>query len=205
MAKIKTTALFVDVGGVLATNGWDHQARALAAKTFKLDFKEMDARHKDTFDTFEIGKISLKEYLNRIVFYEKRPFMPDEFMKFMHAQSQAFPDMIQLMIEVKKCYGLKVAVVSNEGRELTNYRIKKFKLDQFVDFFVCSGYVGLRKPDTAIYRLALDLAHVPPEEIIYLEDREMFVEVAETFGIRGVLHTDYATTRQTLQELLLHK
>ncbi len=198
----KTTTLFVDVGGVLATNGWDHKARALAAKTFDLDAKQMEERHKQTFDTFEIGKITLKEYLNRVVFCEKRAFTQAEFVKFVHAQSRAFPEMLKLMLEVKKRHLVKVVILSNEGRELTDYRIKKFKLEQFSDFFVCSGYVGLRKPDAAIYRLALDLAHVSPEEVVYLEDREMFVEVAESFGIRGLLHVDYTTTCKLLKEML---
>ncbi len=118
MAKIKTKALFVDVGGVLATNGWDHNLRALAAKTFRLDFQEMDVRHKETFDTFEIGKITLKEYLSRIVFYEKRSFAQAEFVKFMHAQSNPFPDMLKLMEEVRSAMASKSWLSAMKGGSL---------------------------------------------------------------------------------------
>ena len=202
MAKVKIKTLFIDIGGVLATNGWDRDARQLAAKTFHLDLKEMESRHKLTFDTYEIGKITLKEYLDRTVFYEKRKFTRAQFEKFIFSCSQSFPEMMKLIIEVKKRHGLKVGVVSNEGCELTDYRIKKFKLEQFVDFFICSGFVGLRKPDADIYRLALDVGHAAPEEVIYLEDRELFVEVAESLGIRGLHHTSYETTCALLKEIL---
>jgi putative hydrolase of the HAD superfamily len=188
------TALFLDIGGVLLTNGWDRHARDLAAKTFDLDLDEMNERHHLTFDTYEEGKLTLEEYLNRIVFYEKRTFTQGQFRQFMFAQSKPNPEMIELMQALKARHGLKIAVVSNEGRELTEYRIKTFKLGDFVDFFISSCYVHLRKPDADIFRLALDIAQVPADRVIYIEDRPMFVQVAQTLGIRGVLHTDYSLT-----------
>ncbi len=192
--------IFIDIGGVLLTNGWDHNARRLAAEIFHLDLAEMDSRHNLTFDTYEVGKISLDEYLERVVFYQKRDFTADQFKKFMFAQSQPFPAMIELISKLKKQHNLKIAVVSNEGRELNSYRIRTFKLDHFVDFFISSSYVHFRKPDADIYRVALDIAQVPANEIIYIEDRPMFIEVATSLGIRGLHHVDYATTKKALEE-----
>ncbi len=194
--------LFLDIGGVLLTNGWDHKARELAAKTFHLDLAEMEARHHLTFDTYEVGKLSLEEYLKRIVFYEKRSFTSAKFQKFMFDQSKAFPEMIELMAQLKQRHGLKIAVVSNEGRELTEHRIRKFKLDEFVDFFISSCFVHVRKPDEDIYRLALNIAQVAPHEVIYVEDRPLFVQVAEGLGIRGLHHIDYESTKAKLYDVL---
>jgi putative hydrolase of the HAD superfamily len=194
------TTLFLDVGGVLLTNGWDHKSRTLAAKKFDLDSKEMESRHNMTFDTYEVGKISLEVYLERVVFYEKRSFSMQQFQEFMFHQSQPFQQMLDLIPEIKKKHGLKVAVVSNEGRELTEYRIKKFKLGDFVDFFICSCFVHIRKPDEDIYRLALDVAQVLPEQVIYIDDRLMFVQVAENLGIRGLHHIDYESTSKRLKD-----
>ncbi len=92
--------------------------------------------------------------------------------------------------ELKTRYGLKIAAVSNESRELMEYRIKKFKLSKLIDFFIASCFVHFRKPDEDIFRIALDIAHTPAERVAYVEDRAMFVEVAETLGIRGIHHTD---------------
>jgi len=193
----KTTAItcmFLDIGGVLLTDGWGHVSRKLAAKAFDLNPEQMESRHNQAFDTYELGKLTIKEYLSRVVFYEERPFTPAQFRKFMFAQSKPYPKMIELVRKLKARYGLKVAVVSNEARELNSYRIRKFKLDGFVDFFISSCFVHLRKPDADIFRVALDIAQVPANQVVYIENLLMFVQVAEGLGIRGIFHTDYKST-----------
>lgn len=193
--------LFIDLGGVMLTNGWDSDTRRAAAEKFGLDLAEMDSRHRMTFDTYEIGKLSLAEYLSRAVFYQPRSFTPEEFTAWILEQSQPYPEMIRLVRELKTKYGLKVFVVSNEGRELTEYRIRKFVLGSFVDAFVSSCFVHLRKPDNDIYRMALDLIQIPAERIAYLDDRILFVEVAAKFGLKSIRHIDFATTAAALAQL----
>jgi putative hydrolase of the HAD superfamily len=192
------TTIFTDIGGVLLTNGWDRTARQKAIKLFDLDPTETEERHHLTFDTYESGKISLHEYLTRLVFYKKRKFSEEEFRKFMFSQSKPFSDMLALIRNIKEKYGIKIAVVNNEGSELNKHRINAFKLDEFVDFFISSCIVHFRKPDADIFKVALDIAHVDPEKVIYLEDRPMFVQVADTLGIRGIIHHDYETTKKQL-------
>ncbi len=191
---IPITTLFLDIGGVLLSDGWDRHARKRAATNFKLELAEMEDRHHLTFDTYEEGKLSLEEYLGRVVFYQKRPFTRAQFRRFMLAQSKPYPEMIELIRRIKVRYGLKIAVVSNEARELNSHRIRKFKLGGFVDFFISSCFVHLRKPDVDIFRLALDIAQVPVDQVVYIENAPMFVQVAEGLGIRSILHTDYSST-----------
>ncbi len=196
----KITTLFLDIGGVLLTNGWDRKARLNAIKTFNLDAEEVNERHHLTFDTYEVGKISLTEYLTRVVFYEKRKFSYDDFTSFMFAQSEPLPDMLSYIRELKKKYNLKVTAVSNEGRELSEYRIKEFKLDNIFDAFVASSFVHFRKPDVDIYKIALDISQVTPENVLYLDDRHMFVEVAGSIGIKGIHHVDFVKTKNELSK-----
>ena len=191
-------ALFLDIGGVLLTDGWSHGSSKLAAKEFGLNFKELNKRHGEALDTYELGKLTIEEYLSLVVFYEKRPFTPVQFRKFMFAQSKPYPKMIELVRRLKARYGLKIVVVSNEGHGLNEYRIRKFKLDEFVDSFISSCFVQLRKPDADIFRVALDTAQVPANQVIYIENSPMFVEVAKSLGIRSILHTDYKSTRAKL-------
>jgi len=191
-------ALFLDIGGVLLTNGWDRHMRRRAAEKFQLNYEEMNERHHLTFDTYEEGKLTLAQYLDRVVFYQPRPFSREEFRTFMLNQSQPFPEMIDLIRDLKTSYGLKVAAVSNEGRELTTHRIETFQLQSFIDLFVSSCFVHFRKPDADIFRMALDLAQVPPGQVLYLEDREMFVEIARSLGIQGLHHTGFDATCKIL-------
>ena len=195
---IKT--IFTDVGGVLLTNGWGSGSRKRAAEKFGLDFADMDSRHHLTFDTYEVGKTSLEEYLNRVVFWKPRDFTMDQFREFMFGESKPFPEMLDLMRKLK-ANGYKVVVISNEGRELTEHRIRTFQMGEFVDFFVSSCFVHFRKPDRDIFKMAIDLAQADPAESVYLDDRSMFVEVASTVGLQAIRHTDLESTTQALTAL----
>jgi putative hydrolase of the HAD superfamily len=195
------TALFLDIGGVLLTNGWDLHARMQAAETFHLDFKELDERHHLTFDTYEGGKLSLEEYLVRVVFNIKRPFTMEQFRDFMFSRSQPHNEMLALVRALKTKHPLKTIAVSNEGRELTCYRIQKFNLLDVIDIFVSSCFVHYRKPDPDIYRIALDISRSDPEQVIYIDDRLLFVEVAQGLGIQSIHHTSYQSTQKILADM----
>lgn len=198
----KINTIFTDIGGVLLNNGWDRKKRADAVAKFKLDPEEMNERHHLTFDTYEEGKITLDEYLDRVVFYEKRSFSKKTFKEYMYSRSESFDDMIQLIKGLKKKHRLHIAVISNEGRELNDHRIHKFGLNTFVDFFISSSFVHIRKPDADIFKLALDIAQKSPDEVVFIDDRAMFVQVAAKLGIRGIIHKSYAQTKKELDVLL---
>ncbi len=197
----KITTLFLDIGGVLLTNGWGRQSRCRAAKLFKLNEEEMNERHHLTFDTYESGKLKLDEYLNRIVFYTKRKFSKNDFIKFMHEQSQPIIGSLEFFKELKKQYHLKVIAVSNEAREINEYRIKKFKLNHLFDSFVCSCYVHLRKPDTDIFHMACNVAQSPIPHILYIDDRHMFVEVARSLNLHAYHFQNLDDTKKYLETI----
>lgn len=197
--EIKT--LFLDIGGVLLTNGWDHNARRRAVDKFKLDYDEVNERHHLTFDTYEAGKLKLDEYLKRVIFYKARSFTQKEFKDFMFSQTQAFPDMIDFIRALKSHYHLKTVAVSNEGRELNEFRIRKFGLDELIDAFISSSFVHYRKPDEDIFRIALDISQTAPRQVVYLDDRLMFVEVARKVGIRAIHHAGLDATKKAMAEL----
>jgi putative hydrolase of the HAD superfamily len=192
--KTEIKYLFVDIGGVLLTDGWSQDSRKLAVKEFGLNPEEMEKRHSQVFETYEEGKFTITEYLNRVVFYEQRPFTQARFRKFMFTRSEPYPKMIKLIRRLKEKYGLKVIVVSNEARELNAYRIRKFNLNGFVDSFISSCFVHLRKPDAEIFRLALNTSQAPARQVVYIENTPMFVRIAEGLGIRSILHVDYEHT-----------
>ena len=201
MTNKKITTLFLDIGGVLLSNGWGHEFRHQAAEKFHLDIAEMDRRHRLMFVTYEEGKITLDEYLERVVFYEKRDFTPEHFKSFMFSLTSPNTDMIELVTKLKERYKLKIIVVSNEAREMNEHRIQEFQLNSFVDFFISSCFVHLRKPDAAIFQMALDGAQVPVEEIVYIDDTQMFVDIASDIGITSIQHASYSSTVETLAKL----
>ena len=194
------TTLFLDLGGVLLTNGWGSGVRKQAAVQFGLDYDAMEERHRLSFNTYEDGKLTLDQYLDQVIFYEPRTFHRDAFRNFMYAQSQPFPEMIELMRGLKALNRLKLVVVSNEGRELTAYRVREFGLASFVDSFIVSCFVHFRKPDRDIYALALDVSQASPDQVIYIDDRPLFIEIARGMNIASIRHTSYETTKKALAE-----
>jgi putative hydrolase of the HAD superfamily len=184
--KYNIKTLFLDIGGVLLTDGWNRESRKRAATFFKLDLSEMEDRHHLTFDTYEEGDLTLSEYLKRVVFYEARNFSEEDFTKFMFKQSYSYSDAIDFFKEIKNRYHLKIIALSNEGRELNAFRVEKFKLNDLFDAIVSSSFVHHRKPDATIFRIASDISQTAPEHSLYIDNTLMFVKVAQTLGMNGI-------------------
>ncbi|WP_228098683.1 HAD family hydrolase [Pedobacter sp. MC2016-24] len=191
--------VFFDVGGVLLNNGWGHQSRQEAARVFGIDYSEMEVLHSFIFNIYEIGKITLDDYLDTVVFNHPRSFTKEDFKTFMFAQSEELPGLLQWLKDWKRSCGFRIISVNNEGRELNEYRIKKFGLHDCFDAFISSCEVGMRKPDPGIFRLAMGIAQVSPDECIYFDDRIMLAQAAQKLGIRAIHHQDFLSTRQILE------
>ena len=199
-SKIKV--VFSDIGGVLLTNGWDHHAREKAAKVFNFDYDEMNILHNFIYNVFEIGNISLDEYLDTTVFHKERNFSKDEFKNFMDQQSSELPEFLQWLKTWKQQTDLPLFALNNESRELNDFRIKTFNLHQvFVGFF-SSCYFGVRKPYPLLFKRAIEIVQVLPEECIYFDDRPMLVNAAKKLGRNSVLHQNFETTKQILENLI---
>jgi putative hydrolase of the HAD superfamily len=202
--KKKIRILFSDIGGVLLTNGWGHESRMAAAKKFDINYGEMDILHDFIFNVWEMGKISLDDYLDTVIFKQKRNFAKDVFKQFMYEQSVQLPHTLPWMIEWRKRHeNIKVISINNEPRELNELRINKFNLHNFFDAFVSSCEVGMRKPDPGIFLLALGIAQAKPEECIYFDDRIMLVEAAKKVGIHAFHHKSFEETKGILESLEL--
>jgi putative hydrolase of the HAD superfamily len=199
MSESKIKVLFLDVGGVLLNNGWGHQSRQKASEQFGLNHEEMEVLHNFIFNVYEIGKITLDDYLDTVVFNHPRTFTKAQFKEFIYAESMELPDFLPWLKEWKKTCGFRVISINNEGREINNYRIQKFALHDCFDAFISSCEVGMRKPDPEIFGLAMGIAQVTPEECLYFDDRLMIIETAQRLGIRSFHHQDFATTKQILE------
>jgi putative hydrolase of the HAD superfamily len=195
--------IFSDIGGVLLTNGWDTASRRKAAGVFGFDFEEMNALHEFIFSVYEMGKISLDTYLDTVLFYRPRDFTREDVKAFLFAQSEELPQMLHWFIEWKRAQqDLKFIAINNEGKELNDYRIRKFKLYRCFDAFISSCEVGMRKPDPGIFNLAMGIAHANPDECLYIDDRLMIVEAAKTIGIKSLEHKNMEGTKTFLERYI---
>lgn len=199
MAEI--TTLFWDIGGVILTNGWDRGSRQEAAIAFNFDYEEFQDRHDLSFPAFDTGHITLNEYLDRTLFYRTRSFTREEFTAFMFAQSKEYPDRRAILTAVARTGKYFIGAINNEPLELNQYRIEAFHLRRDFLVFFSSCYVRSRKPEEAIFRIALEVTQRPPEQCVFIDDRLLNLECPRRLGM-SVIHCQNA--EQLRSELRNH-
>jgi putative hydrolase of the HAD superfamily len=195
------TALFFDIGGVLLTNGWDRTERMAAAKKFKLDWNDFEERHELVLHAFEVGDLGLEQYLDRVIFWRPRDFTREEFRDFIEAQSQALPGTMDLLARIAAGQQYLISSLNNESREMNAYRIEEFHLRDYFDVFLSSCYLGVRKPDAAIYQAALSITQRKGEECVFVDDRALNLECARELGMRTIQFKDAAQLEKELRAL----
>jgi len=201
---VTVSHVFFDIGGVLGSNGWDREQRHAAAQHFGLDAAELEELHGETIAMLEQGRTGLDEYLRNTVFCRPQPFGPEEFKAFMLAQSQPFPDTIDLARALARTGRYRLMTINNESAELNRYRLEHFGLrDIFITFF-SSCWVGILKPARRIYEVALAMSQAEPEHSVFIDDREQNLEPARALGMGTVRFTDALKLRQELAALGVH-
>jgi len=182
------TTLFWDIGGVILTNGWDHESRKEAATTFHFDWDEFRDRHDLSFPAFDSGLITLNEYLDRTLFYRTRPFSREEFTAFMFAQSKEYTETRAVLDKVTTAKKYLIASLNNEPLELNQYRIEAFDLRRNFLVFFSSCYVRARKPEETIFRVALEVTQRLPEQCLFIDDRPLNLESPRKLGMNTIHH-----------------
>jgi putative hydrolase of the HAD superfamily len=199
--KITITTIFFDIGGVLLTDGWGHDSRRAAAEKFGLDWDEYSDRHEKVGHAIETNRMSLEQYLDRAIFYRPREFSREEFRAFIFAQSQPKPDSIEIVAQLAGSKNHFLATINNEVLELNLYRLEHFGLRRYFQVFFSSCFLGLRKPDEAIYRLALQVTQQAPANCVFIDDRVVNLECPRELGMNTILFRDAAQLRSELTEL----
>jgi putative hydrolase of the HAD superfamily len=197
----KIEALFWDNGGVILTNGWDREARKRAAEKFHLDWDDFSDRHELMLNAFETGQANLDQYMQRTVFYRPRDFKPEDFKAFMFEQSQPFPEALEFCGRISASRKYIMAALNNESREINEYRIKQFKLKNYFEVFFSSCYLGVRKPDIAIYQRVMEIMQRQPSACVMIDDRELNLECARELGLQTIQVKNLDQLKQDLAKL----
>jgi putative hydrolase of the HAD superfamily len=186
-AKPEIRAIYWDIGGVLLTNGWDHEERARVLQQFAIPRDEYESRHEEANDRWEKGELSDDAFLKETVFFKERSFTPSEFLQAVRAQSKWLPGGAKNVIAAARAHsGLKMAMLNNESGPLNDYRIETFGLTEYFDGFFCSAYLGMRKPDPRIFRAGTAMLHFQPEECAFVDDRENNCAAAAGVGMHAI-------------------
>lgn len=200
-------AIYWDIGGVLLTNGWDHEERARVLEQFAIPRDEYEARHPDANDRWERGELSDDEFLKQTVFFKERSFTPAEFIQAVRAQSKWLPGGAKNVIATLRQShspangGLKMAMLNNESGSLNDYRIETFGLRRYFDGFFCSAYIGMRKPEPRMFQAGAAMLDFRPEECAFVDDREKNCAAAAEVGMHAIQYRGEEALRDALRAL----
>jgi len=183
-----------DVGGVLAATGRhsdfakrfppEHAERVI--KLFVGDYAE-DGDHP--WHRLERGEITFEENrrLNRIALAEAGIELPAPppggapMIVFTPSEP-----MVELVKELRAAE-IRMGVLTNNVLEFREHWRSMMPFDEWFDDIVDSHEVGLRKPNPAIFQLALARLGAEAGRTVFLDDVATNVSAAESVGIRGVL------------------
>ncbi|MGH7602608.1 MAG: HAD family hydrolase [Gemmatimonadaceae bacterium] len=194
--------IFFDIGGVLGTNGWDREERARATERFGLDAKEFQCRHEEIVSAWEAGHVTIEEYLDSAVFYERRSFSREEFVEFMYSQSIPHPDVIEVARELTANQRYTLMTLNNESDELNRYRIRAFGISEIFEAFLTSCWLGVRKPTQRFYERAMGIAQADPSASLFIDDRQQNLNPARNLGMKVVLFQSASQLRSDLGRIL---
>jgi putative hydrolase of the HAD superfamily len=197
----KINVIFLDIGGVLLSDGWNHASRMQAVEKFGLATIPFQKDHAVAFPLFENGKLTLTQYLDAVIFNVPRSFSKEEFTDFMFSKSVQLPQFLPWLIDWKKKNNVKIFSINNEGKEFNDYRIKQFKLHDCFDAFISSCEVGFSKPDPSIFKLALGIAQEEAGNCMYFDDRAIHVAIAKQMGINAHVHQGFEQSKKILESI----
>jgi putative hydrolase of the HAD superfamily len=195
-------AIYWDIGGVLLTNGWDHEERARVLQQFAIPRDEYESRHEEANDRWERGEFSDEEFVKQTVFFKERSFTPEQFIQAVREQSKWLPGGAKNVIAaLRKNNGLKMAMLNNESGPLNDYRIATFGLAEYFDGFFCSAYIGMRKPELRMFRSGAAMLHFQPEECAFIDDRDKNCAAAAGVGMHAIQYKGEEALKGALRAL----
>lgn len=194
--------IFFDIGGVLGSNGWDHEQRERAVERFDLKAEDFEWRHKEVIGEWEEGRITIDEYLEIAVFHTPRKFSREEFIEFMYSQSIPDEATISIARQLSRQAGYTLMTLNNEAEELNRHRIEKFGISQIFEAFLSSCWLGVRKPLRRFYNRGLGIAHADAATSLFIDDRQQNLISAGTLGMNVILFRSASQLRSDLERFL---
>lgn len=94
--------------------------------------------------------------------------------------------------------GYRMAILTNNVREWESLWRSMLPVDEIFELVVDSGFVGVRKPDPAIYELTLQRLGVPAEATLFLDDMEINCDAARALGMHAV---HFRSTAQAIADV----
>lgn len=195
-------AVCFDLGGVIVRT--EHQApREHLAQRLGLSYEKLVSLifENESSRRASLGEISTPEHWQNITQLLSRP--ADEAERISHeffAGDVIDWQLIDFIRSLRPRY--KTGLISNAWPDLRDFIVKRWRFDDAFDEMIISAEVGLMKPDTRFYQVAMDRLGVTPAETVFIDDIKRNVETASAMGMRGILFCTPVTALEELEKIL---
>ncbi|WP_309631968.1 HAD family phosphatase [Nocardioides zeae] len=207
--KVGVDAVLFDYGGVLTTSVRDSLAGWMAREDIEPGsftrtlraWLARDAPAGTPVHRLETGELALEAFEETFAAElrttDGRAVPAAGLLDRLFAEMRQEPTMFALVDDLR-ARGVRTGLVSNSwGNDYP-----RAQLDTVLDPVVISADVGLRKPDVAIFDLAVAHLGVPASRVLFVDDAEPNLIGARRAGLQTLLHQDPGTTRRALDALL---
>ena len=147
---------------------------------------------KDIADFFEKTKPSIAITVQEL----------NEVMEEMHATKRINPEMVKLILELRKKY--KVALLTNFTSDLERFLKDMFNIYHIFDIVVNSYDIKAKKPDAEAFNYTLKKLDLEPQETVFIDDKEENVEGAQKLGIKSIVYKDFAQFKKDFTQALVN-
>ena len=96
----------------------------------------------------------------------------------------------------------QTAILSNSFVGAREREQDAYQMSESCDFILYSHEVGLQKPNPAFYGLMIERLGVLPQEVIFVDDREVLIQAAKDLGWHGVVFRDNAQTIAEIEAII---
>ncbi|HUP84841.1 MAG TPA: HAD family phosphatase [Acidimicrobiales bacterium] len=203
-------AVLFDLHGVLTSSPWESLA-AVGANDGAASQDEVlavmlgdyasDGDHP--WHRLERGEIGIGEYLPAVMALAAEAGVELDFNQLRGFSDRiVVQDVVVERVQALRHDGYRTGIVTNNIKEGAGWR-SLLPVDDLFDVVVDSSEVGVRKPDPAIFAIALErLGGVRPEAAVFLDDAPGNVEGARRAGLHAIHVDDQATALSELDDLL---
>ena len=187
------SAIVFDVGGVLSKDMIDTKLIDLA-RSYNLDtgaVMEVRDRYRDRAD---LGQVSDDMFWNELLEHFGVSATPQD------VEIDSYLELVDGTLDVAKVLSqtYRTAILSNDSREMSALRRRKFGFDTVFSTIVISAEVGVKKPDPTIYRVLLDRLGVPANECVFIDNNQANVDAAKSLGMQAIRFESAPQLREAL-------
>ena len=200
--KFACDLVLLDLGNVLIR--FDHAI--IARKLSKLSRKPIFAIvpqfiRSGLGELFDEGKIPPEEFVSRVIRDLSLKVKPEEFISIWNDIFAENPGMEEVVRDLKKKYPL--FVVSDTNALHFDFVRERYPILQYVDQFILSYQLGVRKPHPKIFEEALRGARTTADRTFFADDRKDIVEAAAYLGFQAFQFSDVESFKKELRRLNL--